>query len=90
MIALIEVHKKNGNQFTVKVQEGRSSNNYSVTLEDDYYRKLASKKTTKEELIKKSFEFLLEREPKESILSSFNLKVISNYFPEYEKKIKGY
>ncbi|MFO7929350.1 MAG: hypothetical protein R6U35_06765 [Candidatus Humimicrobiaceae bacterium] len=87
---MIEVRKKNGNHFTVKVQEGSSSKNYSVTLDDDYYRKLTGKKATKEELIKKSFEFLLEREPKESILSSFNLKVISNYFPEYEKKIKEY
>jgi hypothetical protein len=40
-----------------------------------------------EDLVKKSFEFLLEREPKESILRSFNLKIISNYFPEYEKEI---
>ena len=44
--------------------------------------------TLSKELIKKSFEFLLERESKESILSSFDLPVISRYFPEYERVIK--
>ena len=40
-----------------------------------------------EELVRRSFEFLLEREPKESILSRFDLTVISRYFPEYERLI---
>ena len=31
--------------------------------------------------------FLLEREPKESILSRFDLPIISRYFPEYEEEI---
>ena len=34
-----------------------------------------------------SFRFLLEREPKESILRSFDLTVISRYFSEYEREI---
>jgi len=40
-----------------------------------------------EELLAKSFEFLLEREPNTSILSSFDLPVIGRYFPEYEQEI---
>lgn len=40
-----------------------------------------------EELLKESFEFLLEREPSTSILHSFDLPVISRYFPEYEREI---
>lgn len=44
---------------------------------------------TKEELIKKSFEFLLKRESKQSILSRFNLRVIGNYFPDFEEEIKS-
>jgi len=38
--------------------------------------------------IKKSFEFLLEREPKESILPRFNLRVINQYFPEFKEEIR--
>jgi len=41
-----------------------------------------------EELLKASFEFLLEREPNTSILSSFDLPVIERYFPEYEGELK--
>jgi hypothetical protein len=39
-------------------------------------------------LVRRSFEFLLAREPKESILSSFGLSVIGRYFPEYEREIR--
>ena len=35
-----------------------------------------------------AFEFLLEREPKEFILSRFDLPVIGRYFPEFEREIK--
>ena len=36
-----------------------------------------------------SFRFLLAREPKESILSRFELPVIERYFPEYPEEIRG-
>jgi len=38
--------------------------------------------------VRRSFEFLLERESKDSILARFDLSVISRYFPEYEREIK--
>ena len=38
-------------------------------------------------LVEASFAFLLEREPKESILREFDLSVIGTYFPEYEREI---
>lgn len=41
-----------------------------------------------EDLLRESFEFLLEREPNTSILSSFDLPVINRYFPEYEQEIR--
>jgi hypothetical protein len=37
-----------------------------------------------EELVRDSFGFLLEREPKESILKEFDLSVIQRYFPDYD------
>jgi hypothetical protein len=40
------------------------------------------------DLIQRSFEFLLAREPKESILRSFGLSVIVRHFPEYEREIR--
>ena len=85
---MIEVKKKNEHEFAVTVKEKTSKTEHVVTLDEDYFQGLTSGKITREELIKRSFEFLLERESKESILSKFNLRIIKNYFPEYGKKIK--
>ena len=41
------------------------------------------------DLVRRSFAFLLEREPPTSILRSFDLPVIGRYFPEYERVIRG-
>jgi len=82
---MIEVKKRNEQVFLVTIEEKNSRSEHEVTLDDSYYKKLTDGKITKEELINKSFEFLLEREAKESILSKFNLIIIKNYFPEYEK-----
>ncbi len=37
-----------------------------------------------------AFAFLLEREPRESILHSFDLPVIGRYFPEWESEMGTY
>jgi hypothetical protein len=41
-----------------------------------------------EQLVSRSFDFLLEREPPGSILRSFDLPMIQRYFPEYDRLIK--
>jgi len=41
-----------------------------------------------EDLVRRSFEFLLEREPPESILRRFDLAVIQRYFPEYDPQFR--
>ena len=64
-----------------------SKTEHTVTLDKKYWEKLTQENEEPEELIRRSFVFLLEREPKESILSEFNLHVIQNYFPEYEDTI---
>lgn len=85
---MIDIKKQDEHNYKVTVEEKGSSSEHSVHLDDDYYQKLTQGKISKEELIKKSFEFLLEREPKESILSEFDLRIINHYFPEYEEEIK--
>ena len=40
------------------------------------------------DLVRRSFAFLLEREPKESILRTFELTVIGRYFPDWERSIR--
>ena len=42
-----------------------------------------------EDLVRRSFEFLLEREPPSAILRQFDLAVIETYFPEYDELIRS-
>ena len=58
-----------------------------VSVTDQTLLNLTNNKISKEELLNFSFNFLLERESNTSILSSFDLTVISKYFPEYTKKV---
>jgi hypothetical protein len=85
--AKIQVEKGAEGEFLVTVSDGRGQTSHRVSLAADYYQKLTGGKVAAEELLRKSFEFLLERESKESILREFDLKVIARYFPEYEPEI---
>jgi hypothetical protein len=42
-----------------------------------------------EDLVRRSFEFLLARESNTSILREFSLSTIERYFPEYGKEIRA-
>jgi len=74
-------------QFSVSVSNNQSISNHTVSLSKSYWQKITIGSITPEKLVHRSFEFLLERESKESILSKFDLSVISTYFPEFEKVI---
>jgi len=84
---MVEIEKRSQNEFAVILEGKGDKRQYIVSLDDNYYYLLTQGKIGKEELIRKSFQFLLQREPKESILAKFNLKVIKSYFPEFEKEI---
>ena len=85
-MAKIEVMKKDVERFEVIVHE-RTTTTHMVNLTEDYYQQLTEGKVSPEMLIEKSFEFLLEREPNTMILSQFDLPIIGEYFPEYEKSV---
>jgi len=88
MAAKIEVEKNGEGEFHVRVIEGKSETSHRVTLKAVDYERIAGGKVAPEELVRRSFEFLLENEPKESILARFDLTVISRYFPDFEREIK--
>lgn len=70
--------------WTVQVEEGSSTSTHTVKIPAGFGVPGASD----EEVVRESFRFLLEREPKESILSSFDLPMISRYFPEYQEELQ--
>jgi hypothetical protein len=74
--------------FDVRVSEGGSESRHQVTLSEEDYRRLGEGYGSPDEFVRACFEFLLEREPKESILASFDVSVISRYFPEFEQTIR--
>ena len=88
MNARIEVEKLDETEFRVHVIEPESQSSHYVTLGAEDRQRLCGDRVAPEEFIRRSFEFLLEREPKESILRRFDLSVISRYFPEYETEMK--
>ena len=88
-----EEQSEDGWRFVVEVGPpaggGEGKTQHSVTLDKEYWEKLTDTRHNPEELVRKFFEFLLAREPKESILREFNLQEIAKYFPEYESEIKA-
>ena len=84
---MIDVQAIDDDRFEVRVEEADGTTKHTVTVDDEYYEKLTGGQISKEELLERSFEFLLAREPKESILSQFTLQTITRYFPSYEEEI---
>ncbi len=64
-----------------------SASRHEVTVTRVVLERLAPGADDPVDLVRRSFAFLLAREPKESILRSFDLPVIGRYFPDYERSI---
>ena len=84
----ISVKKTDGNRYTVTVSDGRGETQHRVTVQPAFAQKLTAGRIATDELVQRSFEFLLQREPKEDILPEFDLAVIGRYFPEFESEIR--
>lgn len=76
--------------FDVTVSDGAGESRHQVTMAQDIYRGLGAGGHAPERVIEAAFAFLLEREPKESILPRFDITMISRYFPEFERALPGY
>ena len=88
-ISVISTQNGVGWTCTVQVAETNGQTRHSVTLTRGEFERLTEgKDTTPEALVRRSFEFLLEHEPKHLILRQFALPDISLHFPEYSKEIR--
>ena len=76
-----------GDHYLVVVEDEGTSSRHRVRVGREELEELGGGASA-EELIETSFEFLLERESKEAILSEFELPVIGRYFPEYPADIR--
>jgi hypothetical protein len=89
-VAEIDVERVPGDaeadEFLVTVSEGDTRTEHRVTMctpPPGAARHFSSS----EAFVEASFRFLLAREPKESILSSFEIREIGRYFPEWEEEV---
>ena len=75
--------------FEVVVREGKGETRHHITMSRETCERLSGKHTP-ERCLEAAFQFLLDREPKESILRRFDVTAISRYFPEFEREIRLY
>lgn len=84
---MLTIKQRSNDAFDVTV-EGPQRTTHQVTLTDADHERLGSGSTPKQDVIRESFRFLLEREPNTSILPRFELPLIARYFPEYEAELR--
>ena len=77
-------------EFTVTLTGSGGETHHEVTMTQFTYEKLTGSQVSPENCVHAAFEFLLEREPQESILTSFDITVISTYYPDFETEFSGY
>jgi hypothetical protein len=82
----ITVTRQSDGTFDVQTPAGTGHN---VSVPAGYPDSLGCGHVALEELVRVSFEFLLEREPASSVLRKFSLDVISRYFPDYPAEIRA-
>jgi hypothetical protein len=85
-MAQITVSRQADGTFHVQTPAGTS---HDVSVPAGFPVSLGCGHVAPEELVRASFEFLLEREPASSILRKFSLDVISQYFPGYPAQIRA-
>ena len=77
-------------EFEVVVRQGGSETTHRVSMARETHQRLAVGKHTPERCLNAAFRFLLDREPKESILKRFDVTIIGRYFPEFERELPRY
>ncbi len=74
-------------RFRVTVTDGTGASTYDVTVSLEDFQRLGQNFRALDEFVQACFSFLLAREPRGSILPSFDISEVSRYFPEFEDEI---
>jgi hypothetical protein len=74
-------------KFSVRVTDDASTSSHVVTLSGADWDRLGTGYRSPEMFVEACFTFLLQREAKEQILTSFDVSQISGYFPDFERAI---
>jgi hypothetical protein len=77
---------ESGWHCTVTLGDDERATTHEVTVDREVLEDLAPG-ATPEELVRVSFEFLLEREPRESIMRRFELPIIGRFFGDFRDEM---
>ena len=83
----ISIKKRTDDVFVVTIADSITTT-HTVTVTDQSLTDLTDNNVTKTQLLDFSFNFLLDREPNTSIVSSFDINVISRYFSDYRDEVR--
>ncbi len=83
----ITVTKTANGEFQVDVRDTEGETHHAVRADEATIEKFGHGQPA-ETVVETSFRFLLEREPKVSILGNFELSIIGRFFPEYEAEME--
>ena len=87
MIVVTALGGTDPHRFEVVLREGQGETRHEVTLSAVDHAAFGGDATA---LVRAAFAFLIDREPKEAILSRFDLGVIARYFPEFARELPRY
>lgn len=76
--------------FDVVVRDSRGESRHRVTVSPGEAARFAKLGADPARAVEAAMAFLLDREPKESILGAFDIDVIRRYFPEFDKALPAY
>ena len=74
---------------TVTVGDDPDASQHEVDVTRAELELLAPGATDATRLVEASFRYLLEHEPRESILPHFSIRTIASYFPSYPEEIRS-
>ena len=77
-----------GYRCEVQVGDDAAATHHEVTFQRDELEQLAPD-ATPDELVRAAVGYLLEHEPRESILRQFELDVIGRYFPGWQDAVRA-
>lgn len=82
------LHGADGWRCEVKVGDDPGATQHEVLVDSDALAHFAPPGATPDDLVRESFGFLLEREPRSAIMRSFELPVITRFYADYEAEIR--
>lgn len=76
--------------FSVRVVDEAGESRHEVRMSRTTFKSLTKDSHSPEQCVDAAFRFLLDREPRQAILTRFDINLISTYFPDFEQILPSY